>query len=240
MIQLDPREGSGHLLDKLKADGHTVSLVYLECGDVAFRGKGPTGKVEIGIELKGLKEMLGEFSSPRFLGHQLHGLLAHYDWKYLIVEGSWKTCWKTGRILVGRSGGWKPLKLGPREYMAAEYRKMLLAIMNAGVIVLSSTGPADTRRTIGTIYKWWQEGWDKHSSLKAVYVPGPTKTHLIPPSRYRKSLTCQFPGVGYDRAGIIEKAFPTWSHLLKASEKDLTELDGIGPKLAAAIYGSMR
>lgn len=49
-----------------------------------------------------------------------------------------------------------------------------------------------------------------------------------------------FPGLGFERAKLLAKEFPTWLALTKAKERDFMRVSGIGPGLARMLYNKLR
>ena len=89
MILIDNRTGSKELFPLFPKG--SAKLCHLPFGDFSFVGNGPDEMpLNIGIERKQIREVAGEMSAGRLVGHQVPGLLATYQVVYLIVEGRWR------------------------------------------------------------------------------------------------------------------------------------------------------
>lgn len=49
-----------------------------------------------------------------------------------------------------------------------------------------------------------------------------------------------FPGLGFERAKLLAKEFPTWIALTKATVRDMQRVSGIGPGLAQMLHDKLR
>ena len=85
MILIDSRTGSGELAPYISSP---KLVCHLDFADFSFSGNGPEGGVGIGVERKGVMDLLQSMTSGRLVGHQLIGLQKEYDWTYLLVVGS--------------------------------------------------------------------------------------------------------------------------------------------------------
>lgn len=236
MVVVDNRIGSKHLASKLGKLGLEVSLERLEFGDVAFKSKEDK---QIGIEIKSIRELFTDHTLNRFTGHQIPGLLDNYDWVYLVVEGLTKRD-SDGDICEYRGGYWKKVGYGGKNYTYqtfCKYRNSLFVL--AGIETITTASPSDTIEVVGGLYQWWQEGLQRHKSLNCFYSKPPERFEFKTPSLFRR-MTKEISGLGWERTKLLEEKYPTMERLLKASEKELAQIPGIGKVLAKEIHRSLR
>jgi len=236
VILVDDRIGSKHLATPL-GKLHPVSLERLDFADIAFKSK--EGK-QIGIEIKSIRELLGDVFTERFTGHQLPGLIDTYDWVYLLVEGRFKPDPRTAEMLVPQGGFYRPIRWGKGHVNYRTFVKRLNSLAILGNIRVVHTGMlSETVSLILALYQWWQEGFRKHKSLEAFYV-APTKGLCIKkPSTLRRMLHC-IDGIGGEKSKILEGVFSSLGAVCRATEEELSEIPGIGPTLAKEIHRCLR
>jgi ERCC4-type nuclease len=231
MILIDDRTGSKDLYDLMPPG--SAEICRLNYGDVAFLGKGDGKPVAVGIELKGLNDVLQCIQSGRFSGHQLPGLLKDYDVVYLIVEGAWRPGKEGTLERLGR-GGWQTLVLGTRVWMYRELDNWLASIESmTGVRLRRTESERETAAVILNLYHWWTDKeWEEHRSHLA--FDRSSRPVLVKPSltvRVAKELT----GIGWEKAGAIARHFGSVRGMAMAEEKQWREIDGIGDVLSKRI-----
>jgi ERCC4-type nuclease len=233
-VQVDDRTGSIEFANRLRALLLPVEVCRLDFADFAFTGIGHDGApLYIGIERKSIltSDLLNSIQTGRLKDHQLPGMAAHYEHRYLLIEGVYRRG-ETGKLEVLK-GGWRGVHGGlPYTYLDNHLTSMEVMF---GVRVRRSTGEADTARVVEGLYKYWQK--PEHTScvslghgaaLPAGYKPGLTV-------RWAKELE----GVGLKRAIQIGKRFTTPEELMGAGERELREVEGIGKGLARQIWSKL-
>jgi ERCC4-type nuclease len=198
-------------------------------------GNGPENAVSIGVERKVLLDLLQSMTSGRLSGHQMVGLTNEYDWVYLLVEGVWRPDSKTGVMMrTDRNRKWIPAAFGSRRFMARDVYNFLnsLTIM-CNVVVIMTSNKWETAKWLDSCHGWWQKQWDHHKSHLQFHKPV-THAHLSKPSLSTR-IASQFDGIGWDKARKLGERFKTPLDLLMSSKEDLSEVHGIGRKLADSI-----
>ena len=230
MLLVDDRMGSKHLVSYLGAilGKENVALEHLAFGDIAWAGKADTKWVKCGVEIKSVDEIVGEFANPRFIGHQLPGMLKAYDWNWLLVQGMYRPNPKTGLMEKKAGKEWKPLR--PITKYGAFWTLLNTIDLKAGIRVHQSDGVTKTAHWLAAMYRWWQSGWDHHSSHQRIYTRPPKVTIKEPTTLMR--IAAQLPGIGWDRAEAVDTHFKAVGALLRASEEDWRAVPGIGKKTA--------
>lgn len=235
MILIDDRVGSAELAPHITTPN---ILCRLEYADFAMIGNGPDGTVNIGIERKGIMDLLQSMTSGRLSGHQLIGLRENYDWVYLVVEGVWKPDSSSGVILHPEGKTWKPINQGKRRFMARDVYNFLQSLqVLCGVVIVQTNNKADTGKWLDAAYGWWTKEWDKHKSHLQFHQPQ-THASLRKPSLVTRMIA-QLDGVGWDKARKLGEKYLTLEHLMNAGFIEFEEIEGIGVKTAKSIYNQL-
>lgn len=250
MISVDSREGSAALAPLLRSRGLPVELTRMTFGDVCFLGIGKDEcPVSVGIEVKTIHDVLKCVTDGRFAGHQLPGLVSAYDQAWLLIEGLWRANPQSGVLEYYRNKGrgkWTEATVGTRRFMYRDLWTWLLTVVNkggVGVIIHPDWGQAAT--WIHTLYSWWttKGGWDGHKSHLAINETSRgqffDRALLVRPTILRM-VAKELPGVGYEKSQAVAAHFGNVHRLVNATEKELREVEGIGPGLALKIYQALR
>jgi ERCC4-type nuclease len=204
---------------------------YLDYGDIAFMGRGEGGKeVYIGIEHKKISDFIQSFvTTTRGAGHQLPGLVTHYDRAWLIIEGEWSHD-EHGRASAWRGRGQRaPLRGAPP---AAELERRIITLeTRGGVKVRQCPSRRDTLRFLFALYTFWTDkALDEHKSHLAIHNPDLDRTLTVEVSDFRGAIA-RLPGVGYRVSAAIEqrcwdadKGEGSFEQLMRLSVADLAEI----------------
>lgn len=247
MILLDPRAGSADYVAPLRALGADVEVTTLEYGDAAFTG---THTGIIGVELKRLGDVLNCIDSGRFAGHQLPGLLQHYDAAYLIVEGLWRPS-PTDGVLEAFRGSWVPVKTGHRHRLYRELDNWLTTMEVLGGVHVRRTGTEhETARTVFDLHDWYVRE-DEHKS----HLAFDSSTQIALQSQLAKErrrngrgaalfpeqpspkrvFASMLPRIGVEKSGMVAGAFESVRAMVNAPEADWLKIPGIGKKMVGQI-----
>jgi len=233
MISIDERIGSRDLIKHMPKNMGALSR--MEFGDAAFIGRGPDeSPVLVGIERKRIHDLLDSLSTGRLSGHQLPGMINSYNIVYLVIEGIWRADPRSG-ILQKYSGGWKPLHLGNRKFMAREVYNFLnsLAVLK-GVIHYCTGNPRETAILIMSLYHWWlDKSFSAHRSHERPHSPFVSLS--VRPRSVVERMAQEIPGVGAERARLVAKKFSTPMEMIIATPGDWLTIPGIGKKLSVDI-----
>lgn len=237
-ILIDPRIGSGDLLPTLKALGCPVDSTPLQFADCAFVGKGPNGPVSVGMELKRLEDILACITSGRFSGHQLPGLVQHFDEIYLVIEGIYRPNPKDGVLETRHGKEWRPVNLGNRAWMYRDLEAYLTTVeVRGGVRLRRTSDRQETARVVAQIYRWWDTDFEDHTSHLAINRSRDVALFTKPSLRYL--VAASLPGLGHMRAGCAAGHFKTVQEMVLADEKEWASIPGIGKGTAQKIVEGM-
>ena len=247
MLLLDPRIGSGDLEPALRNLGVSVEVTHLDYADCSFVGF-TDRPVTIGVELKKLADILQCIETGRWAGGQLPGLIATYDYIYLVIEGIWRAG-TDGILETMLYGNWRPIAFNRRKWMYRDFVKFLLTQATCGGVTVWQTGTRDeTARFIAGLYDWWQAGTDAHTSHLAFdrTVQVNLRAHAAKTGgvnllgeRMQVSLlrriAAELPGVGVERSAAVAEHFPSIQTMVLADSKEWQRIPGIGKTIAQRI-----
>ena len=244
MIIIDSRTGSAELAP-LFPPGSDTTVSKLDFGDFMFLGNGPDHTlVSVGIERKALKDLLNSMVTGRLSGHQLPGMAEQYDYTYLLVEGIWRFNPDTGVLEAMTGAFWTDVCLGPRRFMAKEVIAFLnTLVIKAGVHLLYSHNRKETVQVVTALYHWWNtKQFEQHTSHLS-----PSKAHkgahgeiqLMKPTLVRR-VASEISGIGWGKSKEVSEYFPTVLDMVQATEKEWTNIDGIGKGIAKTAFEELR
>lgn len=219
MLLVDPRKGSGDLVEPFKRIGIPAVAHQMAFGDCAFVGNGPGGGViQVGVEVKKIPDLVDCIVSGRLAGHQLVGLVEAYDERWLVVEGAWRVS-QAGVLEIKdpKKHFWFPIRSRGRGWMFREVMGYMLTLSIIGGLKIWHTYDRDeTVRFVGCLYRWWTEkAYHEHKSLKTfVDYKGrvvadskePRDVRLGRPTPFRR-LVKEFPQIGWERSVDVERLF---------------------------------
>lgn len=245
MIVADPREPI-ELVDLISArvNGQIrYSKQQLEAGDYITLGNGPGGReCSIAIEVKKLQDMLGSERSGRYVC-QMAKMAEEYDFSILIIEGIYRPG-DTGLIEVFQRGGWNILNLSTKDQRRSGTRNNDFRYyseldnfetsleLRRNVIVKHSATRQHTAHLISGLYGYFQRPWDSHSSTEQVKIQSGI---LLRKASYLRMIAAQFPSIGWQRAGLVEKHFKSIARMINSGPEEWQEIDGIGKKTAVEV-----
>lgn len=247
MILLDDRIGSGELLPRFRPYGVSVSKERMQFGDMAWEGWGPKGKCMVGVERKRIDDLVQSIQEKRLSGHQLPGMVEHYDYGYLVVEGIWKTG-VDGELMVldNRDGRGKFVSRGMPTRAIHNY--LMGLTLRAGMIVWRTADDRETVEFVVDQYRMWTEKkWDEHKAHQAIYagkgvfqggdINGEGRRLCL---RVRKAgpvelVALMVPGLGEKLAYRVGKKFGSVLSMACASEERWGEVKGISRQGAVKI-----
>jgi ERCC4-type nuclease len=207
MIFVDERGGSCELIEPLKRMGLPITSVpRLPAGDLLFEGRGEKGApVQIGIEFKGLEELVGNLRTERLQGHQMVEMRQTFDHSYLLYEGEIHYS-RRGSLQhrVKKAFGrieWQDI---PGRMTVGELMKRVNVLhLCGGLNPIHTDTRADTLQQLSALYHTWTDtDLDAHKSHLAVYVA----PQLALVSDVRRTY-CTLPHIGRRASLAVEQAF---------------------------------
>ncbi len=246
---IDPRTGSGDLVEPLKQFGVPAEAATLEFGDAAWVGRGPKQSlVTVGVEVKKLGDLLQCIRDDRYVGHQLKGLKELYDVRHLLIEGI-VTAGSQRELIAFKDGKWKRPYEGSTWTYEAFKNWTFTQQYKSGIHVDFTADRRGTCAWLASAYTWWTaKEYEQHRSHEGLYfkplIPGDIDPFDMPSElTTRRMLTAQSvigKGVGYDKARAASEKFKSIEQMYFASESEWATVPGFGKKLAAQMWRAFR
>ena len=245
MISIDDRIGSREMLPRLRALGCEVELTRMSFGDISFYGNGiGSVPVSIGLEIKEVHDVVQCITSGRFAGHQLPGLIKSYDYVWLLINGQYRSRAKDGVLELyreGKGGGWYWQEVGGdgrgKRWLWRDVESWLSSMsVMGGIRIQHCRDWTEGAQWIKQLHSWFSK--DTHKSHMVMY--GGKELYcdqalLMKPSLVRR-LASELPRIGSEKSIAVAAHFHSVSEMMAASEKEWTEIDGIGRGIAKIVY----
>ena len=199
-----------------------AAVVPIPYGDIVFHG---VDEALVCGERKKASDLVRCINDGRHVKQVQDALGAGFNYYFLVVEASFRQA----------ESGEAEYKSGPHWTHSGMSWARLQAYLNElhyqmGVHVMYSSGVRQTADLVRSIYNFFQA--TEHSSLKKFYAPSPLL--LRPPSLVRR-VAKEFTGIGWERSLAVEGKWGSVRDMVNATEKEWTEVDGIGKGIARKI-----
>lgn len=241
VVAIDDRAGSKDLVHFAPLDECGV-LTRLDAGDVAFEGKGPDGRVYVGVEVKSIFDLISSMDTGRLQGTQVPAMLAHFDVSWLLYYGHYRADPHSAALQIKRGKMWRNHTIGKRPVPYGYVEAFLLTLNSCGILVKRVRDKEEAARWIGELARWWSKPWDKHRGMHA--FDWSRERSVMPnvdaDTAFRARFAAQLPAIGYDRALAVARHFPTVEAMVGASVEEWIEVPGIGKVIAKAAWESLR
>jgi ERCC4-type nuclease len=234
MILVDDRIGSVHYAEHIS----NSVITRLDSADIAFDGNGIT----IGIEVKKIMDAVQCMYSGRLTDHQIPLMRKSYDRCYILIEGVYRACPKSGVLQYLRmfeekgqgiqAGRWVDAASGIRRLMYSSFVSWTTTLgLIGGTVIVNSTSLESTVATIMALYSWYQR--ENHKSFKT--MDETTESEVLTRPTILRRMIALLPRIGWDRSGILAKRFISVADMVNAPpEKWLIEKQ-IGMETASKI-----
>ena len=212
-------------------------------GDCVWTGNGPNDStLQVAVEYKKINDILDCMIDGRFTGHQLIGLVEHYDRRYLLIEGRIRTDRNSGVLQKmiwdnrHKKYTWVDIVRGGIPMLYRDFEHWLTTIEEQAQFRVKFTSDEhESARWVAAKHSWYTyKTWDEHKALKQFHVPPPPTASFQKPSLVRR-VAKEFSGVGWDRSAAVAARFQNVRQMVCASEAEWREVDGIGKTIAARI-----
>lgn len=234
--------------------GDLGRVVPLPHGDFAFFGQWTGGST---IRVCGDRKKIGEVAaaalaqgdgSARYLQQYQDCREAGYQDVYLLVEGIWRRCPETGLLQVNRWGRWVYWRLNPKDAMSRtisytqvdNYLNQLYRYL--GVMVKRTANPEETADAIIGLYLLYSKPPESHTTLQQFYVPANPEPYDLMGRRpgLVRRIAKELPDIGWKLSARVAERFGTVQEMVRASEKEWAEIEGIGEGIAERVVRAIR
>jgi len=237
VIRLDNRIGSGDLSVFFEKWRVPFTLCRLDYGDAAIKGNGPNGStMEVGIEIKKIRDCLNSICDGRFAGRQLPGLIKNYGRVWLVLEGQFSCDYETGLLMYRKGKRMEPLSLGSRRFLYRDLDHWLTTMeTRGGVRVRRTLSRLETARYIADLHSWWTgKEWEEHRSHLAFDEAQVDSEILIKPNLTRR-IAAELPNIGWTKSKAVAAHFGSVVEMVLANQDEWEQIEGIGKGIAAKV-----
>jgi len=211
-ILIDDREEQNalitHRLDALQ-ENFEIERKRLSVGDIIFEEKG------IAFEIKDVGDFYGSIKNGRIFDQALT-LKSNYPNSYIMIVGNWEKLLKSMKTFNQLDAG---------RVLHICFGAEISLIEKYGIKVVRCDSPSEFSYKLKAICE------------KSGQCPSPkdiVKLNFTFEQRYISIFTA-ISNIGAKKAKVIAKKYPNLRCLMTATEEELKELEGIGPKLAKQI-----
>lgn len=243
MLLVDNQAGSKDLYPYIRQLTSDAILTRIDppFGDIVWAGNGPDDKpCMVAVEYKKFSELLDSQISGRFVGHQLGGLILHYDRRYLLVEGRIRVDRNTGLVQEQRGDRWRDVQRKGAGLTFRELEGWYTTIEEmTQTRIVHSFDQYESARWLFVKHSWWvNKGWDEHTALHQFHVPQPEVAALVKPNLVRRCAK-ELTGVRWERSAAVAATFQSVREMANANEQTWLGIDGIGKVLASRIVAEI-
>lgn len=206
--------------ERLRTVGKVSSLPEQWGCDFLFPANGQW----IGIQRKTIPDLIASVQDGRLAKEVAQ--IKRVDVAILIIEGQVK--WTVeGNMVIGSNFG--------QSWTRKQFKGVLWSVRLKGIWVEFSDGIQETIQTLAWLESWFLKS--QHRSLDR--RPGPSSVWgKLADRDYARHLVMGLPGVGPELADRIVDRFGV-PFAWKLTEKELTEIEGIGKVKARSIYAAL-
>jgi ERCC4-type nuclease len=217
-----------------------AQLQRIEFCDAHFWGQGPGGlPVPIGAEIKRIGDVIACMQDGRFAGHQLPGIVATTQYRWLILEGPFKAD-DNGDVVMLRGRDW----VIPGSHIShSAFQRWLISVeVTASFRVWRTFDRRETAKFLADLYGWWSKPYEEHDSHLALDYSDPYQqtVELIQidkkdPRYWVREVAKNLPGIGRKRSLQVSDSFPSVRVMANAGPGDWERIDGIGHGTAVKV-----
>ena len=245
-VLVDPRIGSRDLVEPLLRLKIPARLEHLEYGDVQMVRRGPDDRpVLVGIEVKTVNDVLACIVDKRFSGHQLPGLLASYEVRWLLIEGA-MVCAPTRELLIARLDGKPPKRaaVGERPWVYEAVQSWRRSVEMSGCYTDNVPDRRSTVAWIASYYAWSRKRPEEHQSQLGIRLKNlgveqdpidPLASYLVEVTPKMKVAASLLRGIGVERARAAAAYFRSIKSMVGAPASEWEKVEGFGKKLSTAV-----
>lgn len=196
-----------------------LTRVFPPYGDIVWYGNGPDEvTLSVAVEYKKIDDVLDCIIDGRFAGHQVEGLVNHYQRRYLLVEGRLRTDRKTGILQKMKGDEWVDIVRGGRGFMYRDLEHWYTTMEEqAGFHVAKTYDEYESARWVAAKHSWWvNKGWADHDALKQFHVPPPPVATFTKPNVIRR-IAKEICDIGWDRSIPVTAYFKTVREMINAN-----------------------
>lgn len=227
-------------------DSPTAIPKHLFSGDFCFSGTGPDGDCLIGVERKRIKDMLSSIRTGR-LAEQLVELVRHYEYSFLVLEGTFRTNWHSGLLEDKYGRDYSPVYVGKSTFLGLELESALSSIMaTTPVRYIRTRSERETVEWLVSLNHAFSKPWDQQLA-KVTAIHQPEQYATIGKASTIRRVTNALSGLGWERSGTLEQSYKSVWDLMSVNPdcecirpaRDYEKLPGFGKVLSKRMWDQL-
>jgi ERCC4-type nuclease len=224
-------------VEPLRKLGVVVEETILPAGDAEIVGIGPSGRpVLVGCEYKSIEDVAACVRNGRF-ADQLRKMRDSFEVSWLLIEGRLRGDRKG--IAVKRGEKWFTLP-GLITYQEIVSWTMTMC-QRGGVLLWRTESKLESAAWLRSLELWWTaKDWEEHRAHMDWYTPPIESNPFEGRPGLARRWANELPGVGDGKSRLISARFRSGRALANASVEELTQVEGVGKKLANAIVKAVK
>lgn len=220
---------------------------HLPAGDFCFAGEGPNGDCLIGVERKRIKDMLSGLRTGRLSGEQIPKLLSHYDYSFILLEGTFRTNWYSGVLEDKYGKDYSPVLVGKSTFSGLELESAVASILACTPIrYIRTRTERDTVEWLVSLNHAFSKPWDQQMS-KVTAIHQPEQYATVGKASTVRRVAHALTGLGWERSGTLDQNYGSvWDMvstdpdcLCVRPAKDYTKLPGFGKVLSQRVWDQL-
>ena len=219
---------------------------HLSAGDFCFAGEGPKGPSLIGVERKRIKDMLSSLRTGR-LAEQLVRMLNHYDYSFLVLEGTFRTNWHSGELEDRYGKDYSPVLVGKSTFLGLELESALTSILACTPVrYIRTRTDRETVEWLVSLNHAFSSPWDKQLA-KVTAIHQPEQYATVGKSSTIRRVAHALSGLGWEKSGTLEQNYNSvWDLMSTNSDcecirpaKDYEKLPGFGKVMSKRVWDQL-
>lgn len=219
---------------------------HLSTGDFCFAGEGPKGPCLIGIERKRIKDMLSSIRTGR-LAEQIVTMLNHYDYSFLVLEGTFRTNLHSGLLEDKYGRDYAPILIGKSTFLGLELESTLTSIISTTPLrYIRTRNERETVEWLISLNHAFSSPWDKQLS-KVTAIHQPEQYATVGKASTIRRVGYALSGLGWERSGTLEQNYRSvWDVMSTDPDcpcirpaKDYEKLPGFGKVLSRRVWDQL-
>jgi ERCC4-type nuclease len=227
-------------------DHPTALPKHLPSGDFCFAGEGPKGPCLVGIERKRIKDMLSSIRTGR-MAEQLVAMLNHYDYSFLILEGTFRTNWYSGVLEDKYGRDYSPVTVGKSTFLGLELESALSSIVTCTPVrYIRTRSDRETVDWLISLNHAFSKPWDQQlAKITAIHQPEQYAT--VGKASTIRRVGHALSGLGWERSGTLEQNYNSVWDVMSTDPncvcirpaKDYEKLPGFGKVLSKRVWDQL-
>lgn len=227
-------------------DSPTALPKHLTSGDFCFAGNGPDGDCLIGVERKRIKDMLSSIRLGR-LSEQLERMVRHYEYPFLILEGTFRTNWYTGLLEEKYGRDYSAVQVGKSTFLGLELESAISSFLAATPVrYIRTRSERETVEWLVSLNHAFSKPWDQQIA-KVTAIHTPLQYASVGKASTVRRVTNALSGLGWEKSGTLEQNYGSVWDLMSTDPdcscirpaKDYERLPGFGPVMSKKVWNQL-